>query len=214
MGRKKRSKKVAMKPELDRREKKRQKRRAEEEAASAGRNRNAARKGSKKVMRKAGKSPVIHCMLAPAETETLLLPTGVMTEVVDFQNPSHLDDSPPWLLGQMEWEDRQIPVFSFSALINARDIEKISNKSKILIIKSLADSARVPYLGILLSDLPRMLNVKESDLIQTGDDKKSLGVFSRITIEDQPAIVPDLDRLTHLVTHAAYGALPITQLDD
>jgi hypothetical protein len=51
-------------------------------------------------------------------------------------------------------------------------------------------------------------------MTQTGDDKKSLGVFSRITIEDQEAIVPDLDRLTHLVTHAAYGALPITQLDD
>ena len=65
----------------------------------------------------------------------------------------------------------------------------------------------------MLSDLPRMLNVKESDLVQTGDEKKSLGVFSRISLDDNAAIVPDLDRLTHLVTHATYGALPITQID-
>jgi chemosensory pili system protein ChpC len=208
MGRKKRFKKTAPQPVA---RKKPPKKAAE---APIARTMSAARKGSKKVMRKSGKSPVIHCMVAPAESETLLLPTGVMAEVVDFQNPSPLDASPPWLLGQIEWENRQVPVFSFSALINGSDVGKISAKSKILIIKSLADSVRVPYLGILLSDLPRMVNIQEKDLVQTGDEKKSLGVFSRITLEEQSAIVPDLDRLTHLVTHAAYGALPITQLDD
>jgi hypothetical protein len=50
-------------------------------------------------------------------------------------------------------------------------------------------------------------------LIATGDEKKSLGVYRRVTIEEKEAIVPDLDRLTHLVTHATLGALPITQLD-
>jgi chemosensory pili system protein ChpC len=172
------------------------------------------KKGSKKVLRKAGRSPVIHCMLAPADLESLLLPTGVMAEVIDYQSPSPMEGAPPWLLGQIEWEKRQVPVFSFSALINASDVGDISENAKILIIKSLADSARVPFLGILISDLPRMLNVEEHDLVQTGDEKKSLGVFSRITLDKQPAIVPDLDRLTHLVTHATFGALPITQLDD
>ena len=208
MGRKKRFKKTAPKPVA---RKKPPKKAAE---APIARTMSATRKGSKKVMCKSGKRPVIHCMVAPAESETLLLPTGVMAEVADFQNPSPLDASPPWLLGQIEWENRQVPVFSFSALINGSNVGKISAKSKILIIKSLADSVRVPYLGILLSDLPRMVNIKEKDLVQTGDEKKSLGVFSRITIEEQSAIVPDLDRLPHLVTHAAYGALPITQLDD
>ena len=208
MGRKKWKKKVAEKPVARKKPKK------VAVDAPVGRNRHGTRKAAKKVMRKAGKSPVIHCMIAPAEMEALLLPTSVLAEVADYQAPSALDDAPPWLLGQIEWENRQVPVFSFTALINGSEVGEISSKSKILIIKSLADSARVPYLGILLSDLPRMLNVNETDLVQTGDDKKALGVFSRITLDEQSAIVPDLDRLTHLVTHAAYGALPITQLDD
>ncbi len=180
----------------------------------SGRNRISGKKTARKVLRKTGKSPVIHCMLAPTEEDKLLLPTSVLAEVVDYQQPSPMVEAPPWLIGQIEWEKRQVPVFSFYALINGGDPGEISSRSRIMIIKSLSKSGRVPYLGVLLSDLPRMTNVEETDLEQTGDKSKALGVFSRIKLEDQHAIVPDLDRLTHLITHATYGALPITQLDD
>jgi chemosensory pili system protein ChpC len=167
----------------------------------------------KKVMRRSGKSPEIRCLLIPADGETLLLPMTAMAEVVDITQLQAIEDAPPWLLGQIEWESRQVPVFSFSALINGKDVGTLSARSKIMVLKSLSESTRVPYLGLLLNDLPRPVTVKEDTLVSTGDEKKSLGVYSRITIEEQDAIVPDLDRLTHLVTHATLGALPITQLD-
>lgn len=167
----------------------------------------------KKVMRRSGKSPEIRCLLIPTDGETLVLPLSTMSEVVDITQLQSADDTPPWLLGQIEWESRQVPVFSFSALINGRDVGEISSKSKIIILKSLSESARVPYLGLLLGGVPRPLTLKENSLVATGDEKKSLGVYRRVTIEEQDAIVPDLDRLTHLVTHATLGALPITQLD-
>jgi chemosensory pili system protein ChpC len=179
-----------------------------------GRKKTSGHRSSKKVLRKAGKSPIIPCMLAPTEEDVLLLPTSVLAEVVDFQSPSPMAQAPSWLIGQFEWEERQVPVFSFFALINGGDPGEISSRSKIMVIKSLSGSGRVPYLGVLLSDLPRMTSVKEFDLEQTGDKSKSLGVFSRIKLKDKDAIIPDLDRLTHLITHATYGALPITQLDD
>jgi len=169
--------------------------------------------GAKKVMRRSGKSPEIRCLLIPTDGETLLLPISTMTEVVDITQLQAMNDTPPWLLGQIEWKNRQVPVFSFSALINGKDVGALTARSKIMVLKSLSDSARVPYLGLLLGNLPRPVVVKEDTLVSTGDEKKSLGVYSRITIEEQEAIVPDLDRLTHLVTHATLGALPITQLD-
>ncbi len=171
------------------------------------------KKKAKKVLRKSGKRAEVHCMLIPSEPETLVLPTSVMAEVIDYQQPMAMDSAPPWLLGEIEWENRQIPVFSFSALINANDVGEVPGKSKIMILKSLSESARIPYLGVLLDDLPRPISIKEGDLEETGDDKKSLGVYRRVTVDEQEAIIPDLDRLTHLVTHATFGALPITQLD-
>lgn len=170
--------------------------------------------GAKKVLRKSGKSPEVHCMLVPVEPELLLLPTSVMAEVIDYGEPDPIDSAPPWLLGRVEWEKRQVPVFSFSALINGTEVEDATSRSKIMILKSLSDSARVPYLGVVLGDLPRPVKIRENDIVESGDEKKSLGVFSRIELEEEEAIIPDLDRLTHLVTHATFGALPITQLEE
>ena len=81
-----------------------------------------------------------------------------------------------------------------------------------MIVKSLSESARLPYLGILIKDIPKLLSVKLDDLEHTGDDKKALGAFCHVEVENQAAIIPDIDRLTHLVTHAAYGILPITEV--
>ena len=69
--------------------------------AYGGRNRP-----KKKVMRRSGKPAVLHCMIVPTEQETLLLPTSVMAEVIDFQQPRPTESAPPWLLGQVEWEGR------------------------------------------------------------------------------------------------------------
>ena len=171
-------------------------------------------KEKKRLLRRSGKTPELHCMLIPTHRETLLLPTSVMAEVVDYTAPRPAEDAPPWLLGQIDWENRQVPVFSFGALINGTGPDEVSRRARIMVLKSLTDSTRVPYMGLLMSDLPRPVVVCEPDLQETGDDKKSLGVFSHIRIGEDDAILPDLDRLAHLVEHATYGALPITQLDD
>jgi chemosensory pili system protein ChpC len=173
--------------------------------------RQAARK---KVLRTRGRSRELHCMIVPTDPEALMLPTSVMMEVIDYSAPEPIEAAPPWLLGQVEWENRSVPVFSFSSLINGEKPGALPDRPHIMILKSLSDSARVPYLGVLLSGLPRPVTVYEDDVHETGDDKRAMGVFSRIRCGEDEAIVPDLDRLTHLVTHAAFGALPITQLDD
>jgi chemosensory pili system protein ChpC len=161
----------------------------------------------------AGKIPSVHCMLAPLEHAALLLPTQVVAEVVEYQQPEPISQTPDWFLGQIDWENRHIPVFSYSALINGSAPANVNNRNRIMIVKSLTESARVPYLGFLVSDIPRLVNVLPDQLTNTGDENKSLGVFCHVMVDQQRAVIPDLERLTHLVTHVAYGALPITQVD-
>jgi chemosensory pili system protein ChpC len=174
-----------------------------------GRKRNA-----KRVLRVSGKTPELHCMIVPAGPYELLVPTSVVAEVVDYTQPEPMEVAPPWLMGHIEWADRQVPLFSFGALINGAEVADIPQRPRVMILKSLNRSGRVPWLGVLLHGLPRPVAIKPEHLVETGDEKKSLGVFRRVTFKDQEVIVPDIDRLTHLVTHAAFGALPITQLED
>ncbi len=158
--------------------------------------------------------PKVHCALAPMPAESLLLPTNVIAEVIEYIEPTPLSSTPQWFLGQIVWENRQIPVFSYSALISGNEPGEISSRNRIMIVKSLSDSARMPYLGILISDIPSLVSVQMEEMVHTGDESKSLGVFCHVTVQEQAAVIPDLDRLTHLVTHAAYGILPITQVQN
>ena len=167
--------------------------------------------GSRTVSGAMSAAPRVHCTLAPLGNESLLLPTTAIAEVIEYLNPAPVQAAPEWFLGQIEWENRQIPVFSFAALISGTAPDGITAKARIMIVKSLSDSARVPYLGILINDIPRLVSVEVEDLMHIGDDRKSLGVFCHLEVQEQPAVIPDLDRLTHLVTHAAFGILPITQ---
>ena len=169
---------------------------------------------SRPVHNNTAASGPVHCTLAPVENDFLLLPTNVITEVIDFVPPLAVHGSPQWFLGHVDWQNRQIPVFSYAALISGNEPTAVTVKARIMIVKSLSDSARIPYLGIVISDIPRLVSVAMDDVLHTGDDRKSLGVFCRIELGDQPAIIPDLDRLTHLVTHAAFGILPITQVQN
>jgi len=175
--------------------------------------RSEAYSGSKGLNGTAGKIPTVHCMLAPLEHAALLLPTQVVAEVVEYQQPEPISATPDWFLGQIDWENRQIPVFSYSALIQGTVPAAIAQRSRIMVVKSLTESARVSYLGFLVSDIPRLVTVLPEQLTNTGDENKSLGVFCHVLLDGQQAVIPDLERLTHLVTHVAYGALPITRVD-
>ncbi len=168
--------------------------------------------GSRGLNGTAAAAPEVHCALAPMEEGALLLPTNVVAEVIEYVEPAPLPDTPKWFLGQIEWETRQVPVFSYAALLSGDAPAAAGPRARIVILKSLTDSARVPYLGIVIRDIPKLLNVQLSHLVHTGEERKSMGVFCQVTVHEEPAIIPDLERLTHLVTHAAYGALPITQV--
>jgi chemosensory pili system protein ChpC len=156
----------------------------------------------------------VHCTLAPMEDDFLLLPTNVITEVIEYSPPLAVHAAPQWFLGHIDWQNRQVPVFSYAALISGNQPDEVTTKTHIMIVKSLSDSARIPYLGIVISDIPRLLSVEMDEVLHTGDERKSLGVFCHIELDDQAAVIPDLDRLTHLVTHAAFGILPITQVQN
>jgi chemosensory pili system protein ChpC len=151
---------------------------------------------------------VIHCTLARMESESMLLPTSVVAEIAEFSPPQPIESAPAWLLGQIEWENWQVPVISYSALINGVIPEEVTNKSRTMIIKSLSDASRVPYVGVLVADLPKLSQVKPGNIEETSDDTTALGVFSRVLFKGKDTIIPDLDRLSQLVAHAAYGTLP------
>ena len=170
----------------------------------ATRRRVPARK--KAAIKKAtGSGQTIHCTLAPTGSTSIVLPTSTIAEITDYSPPAPLDGTPDWLLGQVEWEDWQVPVISYGSLLDGENPETATGRSRIMVVKSLSNTARVPYIGVLVEQIPKLAKLSEEDLEVTSEDEDSPSVHCAVKVSGHAAVVPDLERLAQLVGHAAYG---------
>jgi len=170
-----------------------------------GRRTPATRKPARPAAASSDPGATIHCTLALTGKWSMVLPTSAIAEITDYAPPAPLENTPSWLLGQLEWQDWQVPVISYGALIDGDPPESATAHSRIMVVKSLSSTARVPFIGVMVREIPRLASISESEMEVAGDDGKSLGVHCKVRFSGQDAVIPDLDRLSQLVGHAAYG---------
>ncbi len=152
----------------------------------------------------------IRSVMVPVTGADLLLPNATVAEMVGYTEPDPIPEAVDWVLGTILWHGWQVPVISFSGLIEEADSgEKLEN-ARICILKTLIDTNRMPYMAIITQGHPRLVTVTEDNLEEIPSDANPIAVAARVQVEDSEAVIPDLDRLGHLVAHAAFGALPLT----
>ena len=148
--------------------------------------------------------PKIRAILAPLAAGSILLPNNAVAEVIAYTDPEPYKQAPGWLLGELEWNGWQVPVISFAMLSGSSDQDPVTAGSRILIVKTLSETASLYYVGILINGLPRLTALGPDSLEPSDDDTRSLAVFSRSLLGEQEALVPELGELTDLVEQAIY----------
>ena len=134
----------------------------------------------------------------------VLLPSSVVAEIADFTDPEPFKQSPEWLLGELAWRGWQVPVIDYLRLVDDQAGNPVTRKSRILIIKTLGESTQVNYIGLVIQGLPKLKTVTAKNLIEKQTKKMPSALFSNITIDDLPAMIPELSDLTTMVEQAAY----------
>jgi chemosensory pili system protein ChpC len=151
----------------------------------------------------------IRSVMVPLTGTQILIPNATVAEVVGFSEPEPLPDSPDWLLGSFLWRGWQVPLVSYATLIESAQGES-TNGARMCITKTLINNERMPYIAILAQGFPRLTTITEDNLTEVPTESNPIAVAGRVIIDSTEAVVPDLDRLGHLVAHAAFGALPLT----
>lgn len=144
----------------------------------------------------------IRTLLAPIKGGSVLIPGSVVAEVIACLDLKPYKDAPAWLLGGVEWNDWHVPVISFAVLGGTADDEKATVKNRILVLKSLFESSSIPYLGILINGLPRLLKISAAMLRKPKRLSDYPSVFRQITLDEQQALIPELDELKRIVEEA------------
>lgn len=151
----------------------------------------------------------IRSVIVPLTGVEILVPNATMAEVVGFSDPEPIPEAIDWVLGTVLWHGWQVPVISYARLIEQAEAED-THGAKLCIIKTLIDTDRMPYIAILAQDHPRLTTVTEDNLEEVETETNPIAVAGRVSVDGREAVIPDLDRLGHLVAHAAFGALPLT----
>lgn len=151
----------------------------------------------------------IRSVMVPLSGIHILIPNATVAEVVSYTRPDPISGAPEWLLGTFVWRGWQVPLISFANLIESADTESVDG-ARLCITKTLIDNERMPYVAILAQGFPRLTTITEDNLTEVPTESKPIAVAGRVIIDSTEAVVPDLDRLGHLVAHAAFGALPLT----
>jgi chemosensory pili system protein ChpC len=148
----------------------------------------------------------IRTIMAPITGGHVLLPNSAVAEVLSFTRPEPFKQGPVWLLGEIAWRGWQVPVISYERLIDDNAHTTPTSRARILIIKTLGESTQVNYIGLLIQGLPRLKKVTAATLLEKQTDDLPKTVFSKVSIDNQVALIPELGDLTLTVEQAAYSS--------
>lgn len=147
----------------------------------------------------------IRALLAPLTEGSVLLPNSVVAEVIGWSSPNPRENAPGWLLGELDWNDWQVPVINFARMSGASDRDPAFAGSHILIVKTLSKATGIMFIGILINGLPKLKTLAPDQLETLDDSPAAAGVFARVRLGDQEAIIPELDSLTAMVEQAIHS---------
>jgi chemosensory pili system protein ChpC len=132
----------------------------------------------------------------------LLLPNASVAEVITFSEPEPVANAPAWMLGQIRWRGWRLPLLSFSRFAGWSD-EEGQVGAKVVVLKALGGNAKLPYFAMISQGFPRLVTVANSALAESHSIKElPIGIHSMVTLNGDPAAVPDLMSLELLIDKA------------
>ena len=128
----------------------------------------------------------------------LLLPNATVAEVITFALPEQVPDAPNWLIGRIRWRGWRVPLISYARMAGLAETEGDLG-AKVVVLKALGGNQRHSYFAILTQGFPRLVTVSDN-LLET-DEEAALpeGALMSVTLRDEHAFIPDLNRIESLI---------------
>ena len=134
----------------------------------------------------------IRCIQLPLVDWQLLLPNSVVAEIIGYSKPEQ--HGAGWYDGLLSWRGAFVPIVSIEGMCQRQQPET-GSRTRIAIIYNLSGDEDLPYVGIILQDIPRAY-LAEADRMQdfsaTPECEYLLG---RADLMIDQLMIPDLDAI-------------------
>lgn len=139
----------------------------------------------------------VHTLLLPLQQLALLVPTALIAEVVNLDELLPVPQSPPWVLGLLNWRARGVPVVSFDALLG-HEHQPATRRAKVVVFYPLEGRESWEYFAVMAVAEPQPRAFSEQDaeaLKQAVATNATPYVAASLNLGGELVVIPDLDAL-------------------
>ncbi len=142
----------------------------------------------------------LYSLLVPLAEDRLIVPRACVVEVVRFTSPDTEAGAHSWMLGNVSWNGRELPVVSFEGALG-KEIPVATGRTRIVVFYAASGQLKTGYFGVLTQGFPQLVRVNKDVLQLDSTDgwPESAPVLCRVKMINEYPLVPDLERLENML---------------
>jgi len=144
------------------------------------------------------KTTYIHSQILALEGDPMILPNTAVAEIINYSDPTPVDNSPEWLLGTMEWRGIRLPLLSLEGAMG-KSMPATSSNNHIAILNSISGDDSLNFYAIVTGALPRLINLDEKKITAAANDDSEELVLNNVLVNKTAAFIPDLNAIEDMV---------------
>ena len=149
----------------------------------------------------------LYSLLIPLAEERLIVPRACVAEVVRFSSHEQEDGAYDWMLGNVSWNGRALPVVSFEGALG-KDVPAITGRTRIVVFYASSGELRTGYFGVLTQGFPQLVRVNK-DVLQlhtTEGWPQDAPVLCRVKMINEFPLIPNLEKLEAMLARESLQA--------
>jgi len=149
----------------------------------------------------------LYSLLVPLAEDRLIIPRACVAEVVRYSKPDQEPGSQNWMLGNINWNGRELPVVSFEGTIG-KDIPAVTGRTRIVVFYGSSGQLKSGFFGVLTQGFPQLVRVNREvlKLDSTEGWPEGSPVLCRVKMINEYPLVPHLEGLESMLANESVRA--------
>ena len=144
-----------------------------------------------RIEKKIQEVPSLHI---PIQGRLLLAPNVTVAEIVPVSQVIPVADAPAWYLGNCNWREQTIPLFSCEVM-NGEEKPGVANRSRFAVLNTTGQHDSLPFIAILTQGLPRLARVTEEEISEREDSDNKPFELMHVSWAGEEAVIPHVEAM-------------------
>jgi len=142
----------------------------------------------------------LYSLLVPLAEDRLIVPRACVVEVVRYTEPDTEAGAHAWMVGNVGWNGRELPVASFEGALG-KEVPAATGRTRIVVFYATTGQLQTGYFGVMTQGFPQLVRVNQDVLALEATEgwPDSAPVLCRVKMINEFPLIPDLERLEHML---------------